>query len=137
MPNENLRCVPVYQKALALCEISSHFASYVSFNKDLMKLYESNSLRDNIADSLLIDTHLIPQKIAQVESSTSTSERINTATFINIMIQNLNSYCLGLEKDGLKEVEYLNLLRIEILSFSESFRKWSGSLPNAGYENLN
>ncbi len=137
MVNENLGSVPVYRKALALCEISSHIASYVSFNKDLIKLYESNSLRDTIADSLVTDTHLIPQKIAQVESSTSNVERIHTTTFINIMIQNLNSYCLGLEKDGVQEMEYLNLLRSEILSFRTSFRKWSGSLPNPGLENLN
>ena len=130
MPYKNLGSVPVYRKALDLCEMSREIASYVSFNKDLLKLYQSNSLRDSIADSLLTDTILIPKKIAQTEHSKSYNERINNVSFINIMIRNINSYCLGLEKDGVKEVEYLNLLRSEIKSFRKSFKEWRGALPN-------
>jgi len=124
MSAKNLRAIPVYQKALALREISMAIASYVSINKDALKRYTSNSLRDNIADSLVIDTVLIPEQIAQAEHATSHAERINSATFIHIMIRNINSYCLGLEKDGVKEKEYLYLLRTEIKSFRKSFTKW-------------
>lgn len=53
------------------------------------------------------------------------------------MIQNINSYCTGLEKDGVKEKEYLNLLRKEIRSFRKSFKKWTGSLPNKGNISFN
>ena len=123
MSAKNLRAIPVYQKALELREISMAIASYVSINKDVLKRYHSNSLRDNIADSLVIDTVLIPEQIAQAEHSKSHAERINSATFIHIMIRN-NSYCLGLEKEGVNEKEYLNLLRTEIKSFRKSFTKW-------------
>jgi hypothetical protein len=129
MSQKNLRTVPVYQKALELCRMSREIASYVTFNKDLLKLYKSNSLRDIIADSLLTDAILIPQKIASVEFSGSKAEKIKNVSFINIMIQNINSYCTGLERDGVKEKEYLNLLRKEIKSFRKSFKKWRGSLP--------
>lgn len=128
MPYKNLRNIPVYKKALELSKMSREIASYVSYNKDLLKLYQSNSLRDRIADSLLTDTILIPQKIALVENSNSYSERANTVTFINIMIRNINSYCTGLEKDGVKEKEYLNLLRMEIQSFRKSYKKWKKTL---------
>ena len=63
MSSENLGTIPVYKKALELCEISRHIVSYISFNKDLINLYQSNSLRDIIAGSLLTDTILIPKKI--------------------------------------------------------------------------
>lgn len=128
MSYKNVRNIPVYKKAMELCKMSREIAFHVSYNKDLLKLYQSNSLRDNIADSLLTDTILIPQKIALVENSNSYNERINTVTFINIMIRNINSYCTGLEKDGVKEKEYLNLLRIEILSFRKSYKKWKKNL---------
>lgn len=128
MSYKNLRNIPVYKKALELSKMSREIASYVSYNKDLLKLYQSNSHRDSIADSLLTDTILIPQKIALVENSNSYSERANTVTFINIMIRNINSYCTGLEKDGVKEKEYLNLLRIEIQSFRKSYKKWRKTL---------
>lgn len=124
MSAKNLGAIPVYQKALELREISKAIAAYISFNKDVLRHYSSNSLRDNIVDSLVIDTVLIPEQIAQAEHSKSYAERLNSATFINIMIGNINSYCLGLEKDGVKEREYLNLLRSEIKSFRKSFTKW-------------
>jgi hypothetical protein len=130
MSYQSLRSLPVYRKALELCQMSREIASYVSFNKDLLKLYKSNSLRDIIADSLLTDTILIPQKIAQAESSSSPSERLKSATYINIMIRNINSYCTGLEKDGVREKEYLNLLREEIRSFRRSFKEWRKSLSD-------
>jgi len=134
MSHKNLGAIPVYRKALELSEMSRHIASYVSFNKDLIKLYQSNSLRDTIADALLIDTSLITKKIAQAESSKSYSERLKNASFINIMIRNINSYCTGLEKDGVKEKEYLNLLRNEISSFRSAFKKWRRSFPNSGLD---
>ncbi len=125
---KNIRTVPVYRKALELCHMSREFASYVSYNKDLMQLYQSNSLRDNIADSLLTDAILIPQQIAQAEFSRSLSVRIKSAKFISVMIRNILSYCNGLEHDGLKEKEYLNLLRREIRSFRKSFKVWRKSI---------
>ncbi|MDV7139714.1 hypothetical protein R3X28_12545 [Maribacter sp. TH_r10] len=128
MPKKNLRHVPVYRKALELCATSRAIASYVTFNKDLLKLYTSNSLRDIVADSLLTDAILIPQKIAQTEWSLSKDEKRRNISFINIMLKNINSYCIGLERDG-HEKEYLNVLRKEIKSFRKSFTKWTASFP--------
>ncbi|MBT8184520.1 MAG: TIGR03643 family protein [Eudoraea sp.] len=122
--------IPLYKKALDLCSMSREIASYVSYNKDLLKLYQSDSLRDHIADSLLTDAILIPQQIAQAESSGSLAVRIKSASFVNVMIRNIISYCNGLEKDGVKETEYLNLLRREIRSFRKSFKVWRKSISN-------
>jgi len=130
MSSQNLRTVPVYRKSLALCEMSREIATYVSFNKDLLKLYKSSSLRDIIADSLLTDAILIPQKIEIAQKTTSYSERLRTTSFISIMIRNISSYCNGLEHDGVKEKEYLNLLRGEITAFRSSFKTWRKSLLN-------
>ncbi|MGB5236221.1 MAG: hypothetical protein WBM43_01565 [Flavobacteriaceae bacterium] len=128
MSQNNFRSIPVYRKAMDLCTISREIASFVSYNKDLLKLYQSNSLRDHIADSLLTDAILIPQHIAEAETSDSQAVRMKSARFINIMIGNIISYCNGLEKDGVKEKEYLNLLRKEIKSFRKTFRIWRKSL---------
>ncbi|WP_396638503.1 hypothetical protein [Maribacter sp. R77961] len=128
MAKKNLRHIPIYKKALELCYMSREVVSYVSFNKDLLKLYESNSHRDVIADALLTDTILIPQRIAKAEYSISNTERMEQVSYINIMIRNMNSYCLGLEKDGVKELEYINLLRTEIKSFRQYFKKWKTAM---------
>lgn len=131
MSSKNLGSIPVYQKAESLYEISRHLVSYISFNKDLVKLYQSRSLRDNIANSLLTDTRLISKNMAQALSSKSYQDRLRSAKMISVMIRNINSYCLGLEKDGVKEKEYLNLLRKEIRGFRVSFKKWIRTLPNS------
>ncbi len=128
MPYKSLKTIPVYRKALDLCTMSREIASCVSYNKNLLKLYQSNSLRDHIADSLLTDAILIPLQIERAESSKSHLVRMKSATFINIMIRNITSYCNGLEKDGVKEKEYLNLLRQEIRSFRKSFKVWRKSI---------
>lgn len=128
MSHNHLSSVPVYQKSLELCSISRAIASYVTFNKDLLKLYKSQGLRDVIAEALLTDAILIPQQIAKAENSKSRSERLKSATYINIMIRNINSYCRGLEHDGMREKEYLNLLRSEVKSFRKSFKTWRKSI---------
>ncbi len=118
----------IYRKALELCELSRAIASYVTHNKDLLKLYQSNSLRDIIADSLLTDTILIRQQIDRAEKSNNPVVRFRTARFVSVMIRNLQGYTNGLEHHGVKEKEYLNLLRKEIQSFKGVFKKWSNSL---------
>lgn len=118
----------VYRKALELCDLSKAIASYVTQNKDLLKLYKSNSLRDIIADALLTDAVLIPQQIARAEKAGNPVVRFRTARFISVMIRNMQGYTNGLEHDGVKEKEYLNLLRKEIKSFKKVFKKWSNSI---------
>ncbi len=132
MPHKNLRTVPVYRKALALCLMSREIASYVTYNKDLLYLYRSQSHRDLMADALLTDAILIPQQIARAEKSECVVVRMKSASFINVMTRNILSYLNGLEKDGVKEKEYLNLLRKEIRSFRKTFKKWRKSIGYQG-----
>lgn len=131
MSTKNLGSLPVYRKSLGLYQLSTHIASFITYNKDLRKLYRSPSLRDNMAGAILHDARLISQQIARAESSNNYMVRVKSATFINIMIRNISSYCNGLERDGVKEKEYLNLLRKELRSFRKSFKKWRKSF---GYQ---
>ncbi len=132
MSHYNLGSLPVYQKALELCTLSKELASFVTYNQNLLTLYQSQSLRDHIADSLLTDAVLIPQQIARAETSDSLSDRMKSATFIGIMIRNISAYCNGLEQHGVREKEYLQLLRQEIRVFRRSFKKWRKSIANYG-----
>ncbi|MBC2839886.1 hypothetical protein [Robiginitalea sp. SC105] len=124
MSYERIKNLPVYRQALSLRTMSREIASYVTQNKDLLTLGHSNSLRDHIADSLLTDAILIPQHIARAENSPSLAIRQRSIHFINVMTRNLYSYCRGLEKDGVREREYLDLMRREVKHFRQSFKKW-------------
>ncbi len=133
MESNSLYSLPVYRKSLDLRDLSNAVASYFSYNKDLFALRQSNSLRDNLYDSLVTDTSLITKEIEHAAQSKSYAVRMKSVTFINIMTRNVLAYCNGLEKDGVKEKEYLNLLRKEIKSFRKSFKKWRLSLRNDEY----
>lgn len=128
MPYRNLTTLPVYRKALDLCFLSREIVSYVTNNQDLLYLYKSNSFRDSIADAILTDAILIPQKIELAERSECESLRTNTIHHINIISKNIFSYCRGLEKDGIKEIEYISLLREELKIFRKSYKIWKRSL---------
>ncbi len=128
MSYHRIKDLPVYRSAVSLRTMSREIASFVTSNKDLLTLCQSNSLRDHIADSLLTDAILIPQQIAKAENSTSEDIRQRSIHFINVMTRNLSSYCLGLEKDGVREREYLDLLRAELKGFRHAFKAWRRSL---------
>ena len=133
MKSNSLHSLPVYRKSLVLRDLSDALASYLSYNKDLFSLRQSSSFRDNLSDSLLTDATLITKEIEQAATSNSYSVRMKSLSFINIMTRNILAYCNGLERDGVKEKEYLNLLRKEIKSFRKAFKKWRLSLRNDEY----
>lgn len=128
MSYQRIKELPVYRQALSLRTMSREIASFVTHNKDLLTLAKSHSLRDHIADSLLTDAILIPQEIARAEGTTSVQIRQRCVHFIQVMTQNLNMYCRGLEHDGVREREYLDLLRSEVKHFRRSFKKWRKGL---------
>ncbi|MEY8021292.1 hypothetical protein AB8P51_10695 [Muriicola sp. SD30] len=134
MSQNHLGSLPIYKKAIELSTLSRELGSFVSYNKNMLSLYQSDSLRDHIADSLITDATLIPQQIARAETSNSVEDRMKSATFIGIMLRNINSYCNGLEQDGVREKEYLNLLRREIRIFRRSFKIWRKSIAKYGHK---
>lgn len=121
-----------YRKALELRDVTRQLAAYVSFNQDASDSYSLSSHRTVIASSLLEDALLIPIQIEEAEKANSHDLRLNSAKYVSIMTKNILSYCNGLERDGMKEKEYLNLLRSEIKSFRKSFKVWRRSLLRGG-----
>lgn len=132
MSRGSVHSLPIYRKSLDLYDLSKAIASYFSYNKDLFSLKDSSSFRDNLSESLLTDASMITKEIEVAVTSSSYSTKMKSLTFINIMTRNILAYCNGLERDGVKEKEYLNLLRGEIKIFRRSFKNWRKSFLNGG-----
>lgn len=128
MGTTNFNTLPVYQKSLALRDLSNAVARYFSNDLESFRKEKSAGLRNVIADALITDASLIPSTIENVYQTNSNSRKLKNATFINIITRNILSYCNGLEKDGVKEKEYINLLRYEIRAFRKSFKQWRKAL---------
>ncbi len=128
MSYQRIKDLPVYRQAVSLRTMSREIASFVTHNKDLLSLSQSQSYRDQLADSLIKDAILIPEQIARAESSSSVAIRRSSIKFIGVITRNLNAYCKGLEMDGIREREYLDLLRSEVKTFRMAFKKWRKGL---------
>ncbi len=128
MGNTNFNTLPVYQRSLALRDLSNAVARYFSHDSEVFQKERSASLRKIIADALITDASLIPSAIESVYQTNSSSGKLKNATFIHIITRNILSYCNGLEKDGVEEKEYINLLRREIRTFRKSFKQWRKAL---------
>ncbi|MGB5188957.1 hypothetical protein [Robiginitalea sp.] len=128
MSTKRISHLPVYRKALELQTMSSAIAFCIASRRDFLNLYTSDSLRDQVTDALLTDTRLIRKQIALAASTPSLHIRRGSLQYISIMIRNLNSYCRGLEMDGVREREYLDLMQTELRSFRKSFKTWRKSL---------
>ncbi|MGB5315387.1 MAG: hypothetical protein WBN56_05255 [Robiginitalea sp.] len=128
MSTTGISHLPVYRRALELQTMSNAIAFCIASRRDFLNLYTSDSLRDQVTDALLTDTLLIRKQIALAASTRSLHIRRGSLQFISIMIRNLNSYCRGLEMDGVREREYLDLMQTELRSFRKSFKTWRKSL---------
>jgi len=129
MENTGFNALPVYKNSLVLRDLSDAIANYFSPEH---KIYSQKSmgLRATIAESLITDASLLPITIEEAYKSNSLNYRIQNATFVGIITKNIISYCNGLEKDGVKEKEYVHLLRKELKTFRKSFKQWRKSLVN-------
>ncbi|MEM9000972.1 MAG: hypothetical protein AAGB24_11975 [Bacteroidota bacterium] len=128
MDSGSIYSLLVYKKSIDLYDLSRAVASYFSHNKDTFTLKKSTSFRDNLSDSLLTDASMIKKEVEHVFESNSHAKKMKSLIFINIMTRNILAYCNGFERDGVKEKEYLNLLRQEIKVFRKSFKKWRHAL---------
>ena len=128
MQNTPYSSLPIYKKSLALRDLSSSIATYFSKDTNLFKLKRSAGLREHIANALYTDSNLISKQIEQAETSNSYEIRMKSAMYINTITRNILYYCNGLEHDGVKEKEYVNLLRRELKSFRRSFKQWRKSI---------
>lgn len=120
--------LPVYQKSLVLKDLSKAIAHYFSYDNDFFIQHRKSGLRTDIAKALFVDASLITNTIQESLATKSGSTQNQHLAFINIMTGNILSYCNGLEKDGVKEKEYINLLRTEIKSFRSYFKQWRKSI---------
>ncbi len=130
MEKNSLHSLGVYRKSLALRDLSEAVALYFSCNRDLLSFRKIGSFREDITQSLMTDAVQITKEVEQAALCNSYSARMHSLSFINIMTRNILAYCNGLERDGVKEKEYLNLLRREIKTFRTSFKKWRKSFQN-------
>ena len=85
-------------------------------------------LRAQIAQALGTDVELIRENVELAAASPSILMRKQNVRFAGILVRNIISYCNGLEHEGVKEREYVQLLKREIEQFGRVLGRWRRNL---------
>lgn len=122
-PN-NTYHLPVYRKALEIFRISRAMAAYFTNDKHVLEMDLSANPQDFEAGHLVTESLQLAPGIASAACAPNSESRLQRIRNIRAVAQNLKSLCKKLECCGVKEVEFLNLLRKEIHTFDKMVSDW-------------
>ena len=122
-PNNSYH-LPIYRKALEIFKISRAVAAYFSEDKNIMELSYSARPRERFAGNLIADSLQLAPGIASAASASSSASRLQRIRQIRKAAKKLKKQCSNLEFSGVKEVEFVNLLRKEISQFDRMVADW-------------
>lgn len=129
--SNNIHQLPVYKKALDIYKISRALASYFTHDKHVIEMSISSDLSHRTAGNLVTDSLQLIPGIASAFCVESSQIKLSRIKYIRKLAKQLRKRCKRLEFTGIKEIEFLNLLRSEINHFERLTTDWSQQVENA------
>jgi len=137
---EEFKYLPIYLKAEEICQLVDSMlmgADSEELNPtDSMKAVDSGIVKDlfNYNKShMLTNSLVIPTKITGAEVGNVFDLRMENASIIRTAARELITGTNNLQHGGFRDVEYLDLLRVEIDLFRILFVEWVISFDLANY----
>ena len=138
--NDLYKQLPIYLKAEEIHELIERML----FGFGSEELKQDNSIKGidlemiseffNYSKSLMLANSLmIPAKIADAESGNIYDLRMENATIIRKAAKELIIDAQDLQNNGFKDIEYLDLLRLEIERFRVLFVQWVAHFDTLNY----
>jgi len=124
----NFTQLKVYQKAQEIFKVSRAIACIISDNKNVMEMGISNNYNYHFAGEIVSDSLRLVPSLAVVHNTSNSSLRLKRANNIRKSANRMLIKCRKLEFNGVKETEFLNLLKSEILQFENLFTDWLNNL---------
>tara|TARA_B100000700_G_scaffold317390_1_gene408688 strand:+ start:197 stop:583 length:387 start_codon:yes stop_codon:yes gene_type:complete len=116
--------LPVYKKALEIFKISSAVSSYFSDNRHVIEMELSSVPAHNYAGRLVTESLQLAPGIAGVMTARTKELELKRIEKIRKVAKRIKSNCRNIEITGIKETEFLDLLRREILHFEHLISDW-------------
>ena len=120
----DFRNLPVYNKALEIFKVSRAIACSISDNKNIMEMGFSTNFNHQFAGEIVSDSLLLAPELAVVHNTSNPLLRLKKAKNIRKAANRILLQCKKLEFNGVKEKEFLALLKSEILQFDYLFSEW-------------
>ena len=127
--------LPVYNKALEIFRVSRAIACSISDNKNILEMGFSANFNDQFAGEIVSDSLKLAPGLATVQCTSNSSLRLRRAKQIRNALNRILSGCKKLEFDGVREKEFLTILRSEIHQFDNLFSEWFHKLQLNRKEN--
>lgn len=115
---------PIFKKALEIFKVSRAIACSVSDNSNVLQLEYSTNIKHRFAGDLISHSLKLAPELAVLQNSACKTARLKGARRIRKASRNLLVKCQKLELQGVKEKEFLQLLKMEILQFEQLFSEW-------------
>ncbi|WBL21453.1 hypothetical protein [Zunongwangia sp. HRR-M8] len=116
--------LPVYQKALEIFKLSSAVSSYFSNNSHVLEMEISSIPAHNYAGRLVTESLQLAPGIAGVITARTIEVKKKRIERIKNAAKRIKSNCRNIEITGIKETEFLDLLRKEIHHFEHLVSDW-------------
>jgi len=122
--HDEIRKMPIFKKAWEISKLVNHLIESVEktdfeFKSD----YEADMLKRNL-HYMTENSLIIPAKISGAEAVDIYDLKMENAAIIRKAARELITDARGIQMNGFKDTEYLDLLRTEIESFRVLFAEW-------------
>ena len=114
----------VFRKALEIFKVSRAIACSLSDNSNLFEMDRSTDAKKRFAGELVSHSLSLAPELAKIQNTSCRSLRLKRARKITKASRLLLLKCKNLELYSIKEKEFLQLLRDDVLLFEKLFRDW-------------
>nr|WP_321227578.1 hypothetical protein [uncultured Psychroserpens sp.] len=126
--------MPLFNKAMDIQKLVDHIVKAVEHTEIEYKIeYQADMIEGNLK-FLRKNSLIIPAKIAIAESEDTLYDiKMENAAIIRKAARELIKDARGLQMNGFKDIEYLDLLRAEIEEFRILFAEWVKTFDQWNY----
>jgi|25_taG_2_1085351.scaffolds.fasta_scaffold78003_1 hypothetical protein len=122
---------PVYRKALEIFKLSRAMAVHFTQDKHVLEMGFSACPKDRYAGDLVNESLQLAPGVASVVSAKNYGSRLEQIRKIRKASKSLKTLCRNLEFSGVRESEFLGLLKKEIHLFDKMIADWIQQLRKA------
>jgi len=127
MEVNNFNQIPVYKKALDIFQISRGIAYALSEKRHVLEMEYSTVESEKVAGTLVTTSLKLFPELAALQNATSKENISKRANKIRRSARLLLTKCRLIERQGVKEKEFLRILRSELNQFDQLFGEWLNS----------
>jgi len=125
---QGLNQLVIYKKSLDIFNLSRRIAAYITNDKDMISMYRSGSKTDNYADNLVMNAFRLVPKVVETETQVNPSIKLKYAQSLHYFIDRLYQDCLNLESTKIQGVDFVRMLRKELIMLRKIHRRYMKSI---------